>query len=99
MKISDFPASYRDLSFSLEDISCMEELNAIVKKFLNSNEIMTDAFVFDYFENKKMGLLKIGYRFKFQALQKSLTDDEVDSVMNNLIKSSMSLSGIKIEGL
>ena len=77
----------------------MEELNAIVKKSLNSNEIMTEAFVFDYFENKKMGLLKIGYRFKFQALQKSLTDDEVDSVMNNLIKTSMSLSGIKIEGL
>ena len=99
MKISDFPASYRDLSFSLEDISCMEELNAVVKKFLNSNEIMTDAFVFDYFENKKMGLLKTGYRFKFQSLQKSLTDDEVDSVMNDLIKASMSLSGIKIEGL
>ena len=99
MKSSDFPASYRDLSFSLEDISCMEDLNAVVKKFLNSNEIMTDAFVFDYFENKKMGLLKTGYRFKFQSLQKSLTDDEVDSVMNDLIKASMSLSGIKIEGL
>ena len=77
----------------------MEELNAVVKKFLNSNEIMTDAFVFDHFENKKMGLLKTGYRFKFQSLQKSLTDDEVDSVMNDLIKASMSLSGIKIEGL
>ena len=99
MKISDFPASYRDLSFSLEDISCMEELNATIKKLLNSSEIMTEAFVFDYFENKKMGLLKTGYRFKFQSLQKSLTDDEVDSVMNDLIKASMSLSGIKIEGL
>ena len=77
----------------------MEELNAVIKKFLNSNEIMTEAFVFDYFENKKMGLLKIGYRFKFQSLQKSLTDDEVDSVVNNLIKASMSLNGIKIEGL
>ncbi len=98
-KSSDFPTSYRDLSFSLEDISCMEELNAVIKKFLNSNEIMTEAFVFDYFENKKMGLLKIGYRFKFQSLQKSLTDDEVDSVVNNLIKASMSLNGIKIEGL
>ena len=77
----------------------MEELNAVIKKFLNSNEIMTEAFVFDYFENKKTGLLKIGYRFKFQSLQKSLTDDEVDSVVNNLIKASMSLNGIKIEGL
>ena len=99
MKSSDFPASYRDLSFSLEDISCMEELSGIVEKFFNLNEIMTEAFVFDYFENKKMALLKIGYRFKFQSLQKSLTDQEVDSVMNDLIKASMSLSGIKIEGL
>tara|TARA_Y100001980_G_C14546728_1_gene326967 strand:+ start:188 stop:2125 length:1938 start_codon:yes stop_codon:yes gene_type:complete len=99
MKSSDFPASYRDLSYSLDDISCLTELNNLVRELHSSNMIMTEAFVFDYFENKKLDLLKIGYRFKFQSLEKSLTDEEVDSVMSDLIKRSLSLSGINIEGL
>ena len=60
---------------------------------------MKELFVFDFFENKKMNILKVGYRFKFQSDKKSLTDKEVDKVMDKIIKISMSTNGIKIEGL
>ena len=46
-----------------------------------------------------MNILKVGYRFKFQSDKKSLTDKEVDKVMDKIIKISMSTDGIKIEGL
>ena len=41
----------------------------------------------------------MGYRFKFQSDKKSLTDKEVDKVMDKIIQISMSTDGIKIEGL
>ena len=65
----------------------------------SESTILKELFVFDFFENKKMNILKVGYRFKFQSDKKSLTDKEVDKVMDKIIKISMSTDGIKIEGL
>ena len=53
----------------------------------------------DLFENKKQNLLKVGYRFKFQALENNITDEETEAVMNPLIKKSLQIDGINIEGL
>ena len=48
---------------------------------------------------KKLNLLKLGFRFKFQAVDKSLTDEEIDQIMDKVISDSMALDGISIEGL
>ena len=98
-KISDFPASYRDLSFSLDSHENVGELSAMIKKHKESSKLMTDCFVFDLFENKKQNLLKVGYRFKFQSLENNITDEETEAVMNPLIKESLQIDGINIEGL
>ena len=63
------------------------------------NDLLTDIFVFDLFENKKLHILKVGYRFKFQSIEKSLTDQEIDKVMNSLIEDALLINGINIEGL
>ena len=60
---------------------------------------MTDCFVFDLFENKKQNILKVGYRFKFQAIDKNITDEETEAVMNPLIEESLEISGVSIEGI
>ena len=52
-----------------------------------------------YANDKKLNLLKLGFRFKFQATDKSLTDEEIDQIMDKLISDSMALDGISIEGL
>ena len=98
-RISDYPASYRDLSFSLDNHENLEKLSTLIKKYKESSELMVDCFVFDLFENKKQNLLKVGYRFKFQALENNITDEETEAVMNPLIKESLQIEGINIEGL
>ena len=98
-KTSDFPASYRDLSFSLDSHDSLSDLSNVITKIIGKNDLLTDAFIFDLFENKKLNILKVGYRFKFQSIEKSLTDEEIDKVMDSLIKDTLSVNGINIEGL
>ena len=98
-KISDFPASYRDLSFSLHSYENLGELSALIKRHKKFSELMTDCFVFDLFENKKQNILKVGYRFKFQSIENNITDEETEAVMKLLIKESLQIDGINIEGL
>ena len=97
--ISDFPASYRDLSFSLDSHNSLGDLSNVITKITGQSDLLTDTHIFDLFENKKLNILKVGYRFKFQSIEKSLTDEEVDKVMGSLIKDALSLNGINIEGL
>ena len=96
---SDFPASYRDLSFSLSDLEKVGTLTKLVDVATNDNDLITESFIFDFFQNKKLNLLKLGFRFKFQANDKSLTDEEIDQIMDKLISDSLALDGISIEGL
>ena len=96
---SDFPASYRDLSFSLSDLEKVGTLTKLVDDITNNNDLITESFIFDFFQNKKLNLLKLGFRFKFQANDKSLTDEEIDQIMDKLISDSLALDGISIEGL
>lgn len=97
--VSEYPAIYRDLSFSIDTLELIDDLNKKIEKVCSESSILNELFVFDFFENKKMNILKVGYRFKFQSDKKSLTDKEVDKVMDKIIKISMSTDGIKIEGL
>ena len=99
VQTSDFPASYRDLSFSLSDLEKVHTLTEIVNATTLNHELLKESFIFDFFQNKKLNLLKLGFRFKFQAEDKSLTDEEIDQIMDNLISDSLALDGISIEGL
>jgi phenylalanyl-tRNA synthetase beta subunit len=99
MPTSEFPASYRDLSFSLSDLEKVGTLTELVNTTTMNHDLLTESFVFDFFQNKKLKLLKLGFRFKFQAADKSLTDEEVDQIMDMLISDAMALDGISIEGL
>ena len=96
---SDFPASYRDLSFSLSDLEKVGTLTKLVDDTTNDNDLITESFIFDFFQNKKLNLLKLGFRFKFQAKDKSLTDEEIDQIMDKLISDSLAFDGVSIEGV
>ena len=98
-KISDFPASYRDLSFSLDNYENLGELSALIRRHEESSVLMTDCFVFDLFENKKQNILKVGYRFKFQARENNITDEQTEAILKPLIKESLQIDGVNIEGL
>ena len=96
--ISDFPASYRDLSFSLSDTSKIVDILKIVNVG-KDDELFKESFIFDFFQNKKLNLLKVGFRFKFQASNRNMTDEEIDNSMDKIIKLSLDINGVTIEGL
>ena len=96
-QISLFPSVNRDISFSIDRIDLLNILQDIINT--SSYKILKDRFIFDFFENKKLNVIKVGVRFTFQDSQKTLTDKEVDKVLNEIIAKSLEIDGIQIPGL
>ena len=96
-QISDLPKIIRDLSFSISNKSSTKELINLISDY--NNKILKDVFVFDYFNNSDKGIFKLGYRFVFQSHEKTLTDNDVNIIMESLIEQSMKIDGIEIPGL
>jgi phenylalanyl-tRNA synthetase beta chain len=95
--VSDLPSSKRDLSFSIKDI---DKCKALEKFILSYREVMLrDVFIFDFYNNEKKQEIKIGFRFVFQSQTATITDTEVDSIMNNIIKKALEFDSVSIPGL
>lgn len=95
--ISEFPKIYRDLSFSISEYQSMHKLHDLVTTF--KDIYLKEVFIFDFYENLKINTLKVGYRFIFQASEKTLTDNDVNLIIDTLIKKSLKISGIEIPGI
>lgn len=96
-KISDYPSSSRDLSFSVTDSLELKLLKDYVFNF--KDNLLKDAYIFDYFFNEKKEEIKIGFRFVFQSLESTVTEKEVNKVINQIIMHTQSFKNIKIPGL
>ena len=64
-----------------------------------NNKYLKSCFVFDYFENSKLNEIKIGFRFIFQSINKTLTDDDISIIFKDVVKLSLSIEGVEIPGL
>jgi phenylalanyl-tRNA synthetase beta chain len=95
--ISDLPYSKRDLSFSIKNPSKCKPLENFILSF--KNKLLKDVFIFDYYNNEKKQEIKIGFRFIFQSQEATITDKEVDHVMNLIINSALEFKSISIPGL
>ena len=95
--ISDFPVSTRDLSFSIENFKYCETLENLLINY--KHELLIDVYVFDYFLNQKNSEIKMGFRFTFQNKMKTITDEEVDAVIDGIIKKSMQIEYVNLPGL
>lgn len=95
--VSDFPSSKRDLSFLIEDFSALSTLKDKIQKY--QHEHLKDIFIFDLYENKNKSQIKIGFRFTFQSRAKTLTEDEINLIMDNIIDNALKIEAISIPGL
>ena len=95
--ISEFPSSYRDISFSVTNFRQIEELEDIILNY--GNDILKEIYVFDFFKNEKINEIKIGFRFIFQSHTKTLEEKEINNVVNDIIAKSTNLEGVYIPGL
>lgn len=95
--ISDYPCSIRDLSFSISNYA---ECSSLEKSLISfQDNLIKDIFVFDYFKNDKVKEIKIGFRFIFQSTKSTITDEQVNQIMNKIIKKALVHKTVKIPGL
>ena len=95
--ISDLPISIRDLSFSIRDFTELDKLQKYILEF--EHELLRDVFIFDYFNNEKNAEIKIGFRFVFQSADTTITELQVNKIINVIISHIEGIDGITIPGL
>ena len=95
--ISDLPISIRDLSFSIRDFTELDKLQEYILEF--KHELLKDVFIFDYFYNEKNAEIKIGFRFVFQSADTTITEMQVNNIINVIIEHIEGIDGITIPGL
>ncbi len=96
-QISDLPFSSRDLSFSIKDFSSRQNLEKYILGY--ENELIKEKFIFDYFYNQNSAEIKIGFRFIFQSINSTITETQINNVMNDIIRHTEIIKGVTIPGL
>ena len=64
-----------------------------------SDEIIKDAFIFDFYKNQKTKVVKLGYRFIFQSNFKTLSDTEINNKVKEILDPILKLDGVSIPGM
>ena len=95
-KVSEFPLIKRDLSFQISDKKRTGDLVGFIENY--NNNILKETFIFDFYSDESKNLIKIGFRFIFQSHERTLTDSEVDNVIDDIVKSSLNIKDIELPG-
>jgi phenylalanyl-tRNA synthetase beta chain len=84
-EISSYPPILRDLSFIVSKSTVLADLLKAIKAF---HPLISDVEAFDLFESDKLGagVLNIAFHLTFQSFEKTLTSQEIDKIINDLVK-------------
>ena len=95
-EISKFPEVRRDLSMVLNTEVTYEQLVKLAEK--TERKLLKNINLFDVYQGDKIEKGKKSYALSFilQDDEKTLTDSQIDKVMNNLMKAFESELGAKI---
>jgi phenylalanyl-tRNA synthetase beta subunit len=94
--VSEFPSSTRDFSFLIKNI---KKYDVVINHFSDLNDKhLKDAYIFDFYKNKKLNEIKVGIRFIFQSNLKTLSEEDIQKSVNRLLKPVIDLEGISIPG-
>ena len=63
------------------------------------DRLLREVFIFDYFHNEKQSEIKIGFRFVFQSNEKTITENEVNNIIDQIINNTVSIDSVSIPGL
>ncbi len=95
--ISSFPSSVRDLSFAVADKEKYLDLQNLLLDY--KDILIKEIFVFDFYHNENKDEIKIGFRFVFQSNSSTITEGEVNKIMNEIIEKALSIPSVEIPGL
>lgn len=84
-EVSKFPVVSRDLAMVVDKQVGYDQIDAVIKKS-NLNKLES-VRLFDIFENEKLGNNKksVAVNFSFQDSEKTLTDKEIDAMIQRLV--------------
>ena len=95
--ISSFPSSVRDLSFAVADKEKYHDLQNLLLDY--KDILIKEIFVFDFYHNENKDEIKIGFRFVFQSNSSTITETDVNNIMNEIIEKALSIPSVEIPGL
>ncbi len=88
--ISLYPGVERDLAFVVDKSTASSAIEDLIKR--HGGAILRDVHVFDLFEHPSLGegRKSLAYRLSFLSHERTLTDEDVDSVIRNIVQSAQS---------
>ena len=95
--ISSFPSSVRDLSFAVADKEKYLDLQNLLLDY--KDVLIKEIFIFDFYHNENKDEIKIGFRFVFQSNSSTITETDVNNIMNEIIEKALSIPSVEIPGL
>ena len=95
--ISSFPSSVRDLSFAVANKEKYHDLQNLLLDY--KDILIKEIFIFDFYHNENKDEIKIGFRFVFQSNSSTITEGEVNNIMNEIIEKALSIPSVEIPGL
>ncbi|MPN13140.1 Phenylalanine--tRNA ligase beta subunit [bioreactor metagenome] len=80
-----FPAVTRDIAVLVKDNVFVEEIEDIIKE--KGGKILEEVSLFDVYKGAQIaeGMKSVAYSLKFRASDRTLTDDEVNPVMKEIV--------------
>ncbi|MDD5222291.1 MAG: phenylalanine--tRNA ligase subunit beta, partial [Patescibacteria group bacterium] len=83
--ISNYPPILRDLSFIVARSTVLADLLKTIKDF---HPLISGVEAFDVFESDKLGadVLNVAFHLTFQSFERTLNSQEIDKVINDLVK-------------
>jgi len=97
-EISKYPTIKKDLAVLVDKTITSEEIAKLIKKAAGS--LLTNVEVFDVYEGKNIEESKrsIAYSLSFGKQDRTLTDEEVNDVMNKVIENLKNKIGAELRG-
>ncbi len=92
---SRFPASSRDIAFIVPKNIAAADIEDRISK--TGGELLEELFLFDLYEGKPLeqNERSLAFRLAFRAEDRTLTDDEVDPLVEKIVESVQSLRGVR----
>ena len=97
-EISKYPTISKDLAILIDKNISSDEIAKAIKKAAGS--LLTNTEIFDVYEGKNIpeGKRSIAYSLSFGANDRTLTDEEINNIMNKVIDNLQNKMGAELRG-
>lgn len=93
---SKYPSVSKDLAFLAPKDMKSEDILEVIKR--SAGRLLSDAFVFDVYEGDGVsdGMKSIAYNLTFTSFDRTLSDDEVNKITENVVKNVHDKLGVNL---